>query len=209
MKLLIGIPSHDYMHTEFVKCLNALLIRLTQQGIPFDVNVCSGTLVYIARDKIACQAINKDYTHVLWLDADMIFPPTILEDLQDCGKDFVTGVAHSRRPPYASCLFSRMDDLSHLERYDSMNYPDQPFEVAGCGFACVLIKTEILKAVQLEYKTCFLPELQWGEDLTFCKRARAMGYRIYADPCVRLGHIGHDIIWPEDYQRYMDRLEKG
>lgn len=209
MKLLIGIPSHDYMHAEFVKCLSALLIRLTQEGVNFDVDINSGTLVHAARDKIACAAINRGYTHVLWLDADMIFQPTILDDLQDNGADVVTGIAHSRRPPYASCLFSRIDDLDHLERYEGDNYPAEPFEVAGCGFACVLIKTEVLKAVQLHYKTCFLPEMQWGEDLTFCRRARAMGYRITADPCVRLGHIGHDVIWPEDHQRYMERLEKG
>ena len=209
MKLLIGIPSIDYMHAEFVKCLCALTIRLCQQNIPFDVFINNGTLVHVARDKIACKAINKGYTHVLWLDADMIFQPTILEDLMDTGRDFVTGIAHSRRPPYASCVFENIDDLDHLKRFEGIEYPVEPFPVAGCGFACVLIKTEVLTAVQLHYKTCFLPELLWGEDLTFCRRARAMGYEIYADPCVRLGHIGHDVIWPEDHQRYMERLEKG
>lgn len=207
MKLLIGIPSYDYMHAEFVKCLSALLIKLTQDKIPFDVSINNGTLVYFARDKIACKAINNEYTHVLWLDSDMIFQPTILDDLQDCGKDFVTGIAHSRRPPFLSCVFKRADDLSHLERFE--DYPAEPFEVAGCGFACVLISTEILRAVQLRHKTCFLPEMQWGEDLTFCRRARALGYKIYAEPCVKLGHIGHEVIWPEDHERYMARIEQG
>ena len=139
----------------------------------------------------------------------MIFQPTILDDLQDCGKDFVTGIAHSRRPPFLSCVFKRMDDLNHLERYDADQYPAEPFEVAGCGFACVLISTEILRAVQMAHKTCFLPEMQWGEDLTFCRRARALGYKIYAEPCVKLGHIGHEVIWPEDHERYMARIEQG
>lgn len=206
MKLLIGIPSYDYMHAEFVKCLSALLLKLTRDKVDFDVAINNGTLVYIARDKIACKAINEGYTHVLWLDADMIFQPSLLEDLMDSGKDFISGVAHSRRPPFVSCLFKRLDDLNHMERFEE--YPEEPFEVAGCGFACVLISTEILKAVQMKHKTCFLPEMQWGEDLTFCRRARAMGYRIFADPCVRLGHIGHQAIWPEDHQRYLEQLER-
>ena len=50
MKLLIGIPSIDYMHAEFVKCLTALTIRLCQQDIPFDVFINNGTLVHVARD---------------------------------------------------------------------------------------------------------------------------------------------------------------
>lgn len=204
MKLLIGIPSHDYISTETVKCLSELLIKLTRDGIQFDLFICSGTLVYVARDKIACKAINQGYSHVLWLDADMIFAPTLLDDLMESGKDFVTGVAHSRRPPFVSCLFENVDDLNHLKRFE--NYPSEPFEVAGCGFACVLISTEILRAVQMEYKTCFWPEPQWGEDLTFCRRARAMGYKIYADPFVRLGHIGHNAVWPEDYEKYMKEV---
>lgn len=207
MKLLIGIPSYDYMHAEFVKCLTALVNKLAQDKVNFDVFINNGTLVHVARDKIACKAINQLYTHVLWLDADMIFQPSLLDDLLDDDKDFISGVAHSRRPPYCSCLFSRLDDLNHMERFEE--YPDDVFEVAGCGFACVLIKTEVLKAVQTNYKTCFLPEPAWGEDLSFCRRARAMGYKIHADPHVRLGHIGHDVIWPEDHEKYISQLQGG
>lgn len=207
MKLLIGIPSHDYMHAEFVKCLSALEIRLARDRVDFDVFINNGTLVHIARDKIACKAINQGYTHVLWLDADMIFSPTLLDDLADNGKDFISGVAHSRRAPYYSCLFKRLDDLNHMERFEE--YPAEPFRVAGCGFACVLISTEILRAVQTACKTCFLPEREWGEDLAFCRRARALGYEIWADPQVRLGHMSHQAIWPEDHQKYMSQLEGG
>lgn len=207
MKLLIGIPSHDYMHAEFVKCLSGLEIRLARQGVDFDVFINNGTLVHVARDKIACKAINEGYTHVLWLDADMIFLPTLLDDLLDDDKDFISGVAHSRRPPFVSCLFKKMDDLNHLERFEE--YPAEPFRVAGCGFACVLISTEILRAVQTTYKTCFLPEMQWGEDLSFCRRARALGYTIWADPQVRLGHMSHQAIWPEDHEKYMKQLQGG
>ena len=45
MKLLIGIPSYDYMHAEFVKCLSGLLIKLALDGVQFDVKIANGTLV--------------------------------------------------------------------------------------------------------------------------------------------------------------------
>ena len=204
MKLLIGVPALDYTHTGFVKCLVDLVCKLTRDGIDFKVSICSGTLVHVARDKIACEAINDGFTHVLWLDSDMIFTPDVYEDLAFSGREFVTGIAHSRRRPYASCLFSALDDISHIQRFEE--YPETLFEVAGCGFACVLIKTEVLSAVQHAYKTCFLPMAEWGEDLAFCKRARSLGYRIYAEPHVRLGHIGHDVIYPEDHERYLKEV---
>lgn len=205
MKLLIGIPSYDYMHAEFVKCLTALVMNLCHNGVNFEVFVCNGTLVHVARDKVACKAINEEFTHVLWLDADMIFSPSLLDDLMDNRRDFITGIAHSRRKPYASCVFSNVDDLNSLTRYEE--YPAEPFVVAACGFACVLISTEVLRAVQMRYKTCFTPMMQWGEDLSFCKRARECGYVIWADPAVKLGHIGHDVIWPEDHWKYLKSLE--
>ena len=206
MKLLVGIPSYDYMHAEFVKCMKDLVIRLGHDKVNFDVIINNGTLVYIARDKIAHKAINEGYDYVLWLDADMIFRPSVFEELMDCGKDFITGIAHSRRPPYMSCVFKNLDDLNHMQRFDYDEYPVEPFEIAGCGFACVLIKTEVLKAVNDYFKTCFLPEAEWGEDLTFCRRARKLGYQIWADPLVQLGHIGHDIIYPETHKLYIESI---
>ena len=204
-KLLVGMPSLDYIHVETVKCLCALLAKLRADGINHELFLCSGTLAHIARDKIAKKAINEGFSHVLWLDADMIFRPEILEDLSFSEKGFVSGVAAARRPPHMICLFRDLD-LDNLKHFELQDMDGEPFEIAGCGFACVLIETEILRAVCMHYKTCFLPMADYGEDLAFCLRAREMGYRIWADPSVRLGHIGHNAVWPEDHDRYMQLL---
>lgn len=202
MKLLIAIPSLDYVHVDFVKSLTKLILRLKNDGIDFDVEINSGTLVYIARDKLACHAINNGFTHVLWLDADMVFRDSLLDDLMFSGKDFVTGICHSRRKPYVSCVFKSMVTLERWEKY-----PADTFEIAGCGFACVLISTEILRDVQMHFKTCFLPTQTLGEDLAFCDRAHYCNHKIWAEPSVRLGHIGHIAIYPEDHERYMATIE--
>ena len=199
MKLLIAIPSHDYMHLDFVKSLMALCKRLTEDGVDYDVNIHGGTLVYHGRDALA-KAAFEGYTHVLWLDADMVFTDSIVEDLQFSGKDFVSGIAHGRRPPHLSCLFSEI--WPGIQRYEE--YPSNTFEVAGCGFGCVLMKTEILKAVWDKNGTCFFPMRELGEDLAFCKRATDLKFKIYAEPSVRLGHIGHIAIYPEYREQYVN-----
>ena len=206
MKLLIAIPALDNIPTEFVKCLTALVQRLDRDGVNVDVKFITGTLVYAARDKLAIHAINHNYTHVLWLDSDMIFDDELLYDLQFSHKDFVSGVARSRRPPYVSCLFS---DLSAIQRIEQ--YPNDTFRIAGCGFACVLIKTEIMAKVREKYHTCFLPMIDLGEDLAFCYRAQQLGYPIWAEPAVKLGHIGHIVIYPDDVDALnrINRMEAG
>lgn len=206
MKLLIAIPTTDYMHFEFVKSLVPLIERLKDDGVDYEVKFKGLSLVYAARDYLASYAITNDFTHVLWIDADMVFTPDLLEDLRFCGKDFVTGVAHSRRPPYNSCTFSDIS-VNNIQRIGE--YPSAPFRIAGCGFACVLIKTEILKAVMMTYKSCFLPERYYGEDIAFCKRATELGYEIWCEPTARVGHIGHITVYPEMREQYAEQLNAG
>lgn len=198
MKLLIAIPTGDFVPVQFMRSL----LKLTRNiDCEYEVAIESGSLVYMARDKLASKAINKGFTHVLWLDSDMVFEDNILEDLIFAGKDFVSGIAVGRRKPFSSCLYENID-LAHLKRVEE--YPKTTFEVQGCGFACVLIKTEILERVMLHFKTAFTPLPNYGEDIAFCLRCQQLGIKIFAEPTVRLGHMGHLEIWPDDCERYRD-----
>ena len=106
MRLLVAVPTTDYIHADFVKSLARLQQELGRKSINYDVEICSGTLVYIARNKIANKAINDKYTHVLWLDSDMVFDEQVLDDLMFCGKEMVCGAFVSRRPPYGPCIYT-------------------------------------------------------------------------------------------------------
>ncbi len=206
MKLLIAVPTMDFVPVQFLQSLTALERKLKDDGIWFEECIISGTLVYMARDKLAGKAINGGFTHVLWLDSDMVFNENLLEDLQMCKKQFVSCCYNGRRPGYQSCIFKSID-LNNVERFEE--YPRDPFEIEGCGFGAVLIDVEILKAVMLNFKTCFNPLPQMGEDLAFCYRARSLGYRIFAEPNVQLGHVGHIVIYPEDREKWKDNVLLG
>lgn len=206
MKLLIAVPTMDFVPVQFLQSLTALERKLKDDGVWFEECIISGTLVYMARDKLAGKAINDGFSHVLWLDSDMVFDENLLEDLQMCKKQFVSCVYNGRRPGYQSCIFKSID-LNNVERYEV--YPREPFEIEGCGFGAVLIDVEILKAVMLNFKTCFNPLPQMGEDLAFCYRARDLGYKLYAEPNVQLGHVGHIVIYPEDREKWKDNVLLG
>ena len=199
MKLLIGVPTLDFVHVEFLRSLTALLKRLRDDGVACDLEIVSGTLVYMARETIANKAINEEYSHVLWLDSDMVFAPDILDDLLFSSKSFVTGVYHARRKGYHSCIFESIE-VGKVERCE--RYPAEAFEIAGCGFGCVLVSTDVLRSVKFGCGTCFTPMKDYGEDLAFCKRARDMGHSIWCEPSVVCGHIGHIAIYPEDHERW-------
>lgn len=203
MKLLIAIPAMDYVHVEFVRSLLALKDELAASSLvqKLEISIESGTLVYIARDKLARKAVREGFTHVLWIDSDMVFTPGIVEDLLFCGAPVVSGIAVSRRQPFGSCLFSSLHPVERIN-----DFPHEAFEVAACGFACVLTAVEALKEVLRVNNTCFTPTPTFGEDVAFCERATALGFKIMAEPSVRLGHIGHLIIYPDNAARYRDEI---
>lgn len=188
MKLLIAVPTTDYLHADFVRSLSKLQEELGRKRIDYTVEIQAGTLVYFARNKLANKAINEKYTHVLWLDSDMVFEPTILDDLMDCGKEMVCGAFVSRRPPYGPCIYTsiRKNEIKKVKDFGLT-----PFRVDGCGFACVLTSVELLQAVALKFGTTFQPTDYYGEDLAFCWRVGRLGREIWCEPTVRPGHIAH------------------
>lgn len=203
MKLLIAVPVYDYMHFQFVECLTKLIRRLDADGIEFEVIYQGGTLVYVSRDKLARKAIDGGFTHMLWLDADMIFTEDIVDDLMYCGKQFVAGIYHGRRAPHCSCIFKKI--WPDIDRWEGCEYPSSAFKIAGCGFGGILIDVQIVRAVFDRYGTAFFPMRELGEDLTFCKRVAECGFEIWAEPSVHMGHIGHIVVYPE----YQDTYENG
>ena len=193
MRLLIAIPTTDYIHADFINSLCGLTTELNRRRIAYEVGLQTGTLVYIARNRLANKAVNENFTHVLWLDSDMVFNPQILDDLMFCEKEMVCGAFVSRRPPYSPCVYSSIKK-NEIEKVK--DFGTKPFRVDGCGFACVLTTTELIQAVQLKFGTAFQPTDYYGEDLAFCWRVGQIGREIWCEPTARCGHIAHVPIWP-------------
>ena len=191
-KLMIAIPTLDYIHHRFVKSLLELTKYLSDVGVDYDVCFEGCTLVYISRDNLARKAIKEHYDRVLWLDADMIFDFNLYHQLLSTKKDFVTGFYRGRHGTKRPCLFESLVPSIRMPEFEKGT-----FQIKGCGFGCVLIKTDILKDVMEEHDTCFTPTPEFGEDVMFCKRAYELGHEIWATDRVQAGHIGQMIIYPD------------
>lgn len=196
MKLLIAVPTSDYIHHAFVRSLLALTKRLDADGIEYEVEMRTGSLVYDAREQLAAKARFENFSHVLWLDSDMVFPDDIFAKLSAHNKDYVTGICHARRKPYLSAVFSRLEP--EAMRFHRTTYPQELFQIAASGFACVLTSVQLLRDIKNKSGILFLPTLAFGEDLAFCMRATEAGHELFADPAVQIKHIGHIEIGAED-----------
>lgn len=203
MKVFIAVPSLDTVPALFCQSL-ALLKRAGDTVVGFEV----GSLVYNARNNLARQAIKSEADWVLWLDSDMVFAPDLLQRmLKVCTEndiDFLTGLCFRRKPPYTPCLFDRLDKTEKGASFTAlMSVPDGRFKVEGCGFAGVLLSTDVLLSVASRFDGRMFDPLEgFGEDVSFCWRARQCGYDIYCDSEIELGHIGQTIVTRRFFEEY-------
>lgn len=198
VKLLIAIPSVDYIHFKFSESLSKLMQWLTDNKVNYRVEFKGGTLLYQSRDYFVDLAYRWSigFTHVLWLDADMVFNPDIFEKLYSDDKDMVCGLYRGRHNKKRLCIFKKLFPGERFEMDEVSEYKGQPFEVAGCGFGCVLTTVKLLEAVSQENGSSFVPTELMGEDVAFCDRVNKLGYKIFCDPLVHIGHISQSVIWP-------------
>lgn len=197
MKVFIAIPSMDTLSARFAQCLVNLVNY--KRGFDVEVGFHIGSLVYDSRNKLAERAINSTADYVLWLDSDMTFMPDTLnimvKELEDNNYEILAGMYYRRRPPFTPTLFKTLnisDKGVTSEEFDEI--PEEIFEVAGCGFGCVLMKRNVLWNVLCQHGYMFSPIDNVGEDLSFCWRARMCGHKIYCDPTIALGHEVKTII---------------
>ncbi len=204
-KILIAVPCMDQLPAQFAHSL----ATLTSYGIPdtqISVWFNLGSLIYSSRDQIAKKALLDEADLVMWFDSDMVFnPDTLMRMLEhiDNGHDFVTGIYYRRTPPFSPVGFKTMDlneDGTGFEWEELDEIPTEPFEVAACGFGCVLMKTEIFVAVFSKFGLMFTPIANCGEDIAFCWRAKQCGYDVVIDPRIECGHVGHYVVTRDLYE---------
>ena len=203
-KILIAVPCMDMVSARFAQCLSTLK-KVGKCTVSFLI----GSLVYDSRNKLAVMALEMEADYILWLDSDMVFKPDTLERMikvldENPEIDVLSGLYFRRGAPFTPVLFSKLeigeDGLLVFE--DQTEIPDERFEIAGCGFGCVLMRTDLLIDIAAKEGggVWFTPLANAGEDCAFCIRARREGYKIVCDPSIALGHMGYAAITRSFYE---------
>lgn len=191
-KTLIAVPAMDYVAAGFA----ASLAMLQKDGEALVSFIC-GSLIYDARNKLAAQAVKLEADYILWLDSDMTFQPDTLRRLfktmEEQDADIVSGLYFRRSAPYTPVAFDKVkiNEDGTSSHQDYTGPLTGVHEVEGVGFGCVLMKAQCLLDVFGQYGGGFNPLGGFGEDLSFCWRARQLGFKLVLDTDIKLGHIGH------------------
>lgn len=205
-KLMITTPAYDgRVHVQYAIALSETIKHLFTEGIKVQTLIhASGSLLIAERNRLNKAFLASDCTHMLCIDSDLGWPAHAVHGLLKHDKDFIAGLYPCRGENTFLFRAQTKEDKSLIveDNLIKMDYVPAGFMLIK---KCVIEKmTEHFKHLKFipkhpsareEDGTClFDTEVWegefWGEDYTFCRRARECGFDIWVDPMIEFDHAG-------------------
>lgn len=226
IRLAICIPTYGDTKAKFTLSLANALIHLGEcritdpEGVPVEIEtevfMVSCSMLTESRHRLVAEALVWGATHMLWLDADHVFPADAFPRLLMRNLD-VVGANYARRciptAPTACKIVTSEDgeDNKNLV-YTTMEKAHDGVveEVDHMGFGLCLLNMRVFDMLQNKADTegdgSFLPLFKFeeipgkvgmiGEDVYFFRKLRDAGARVFVDHALswEVGHI-HEYIY--------------
>lgn len=198
-RIMVATPCYtgevNYRYTE---SLMAATLYCAYHKVQLELKIAARmTLLEYARGYLAAKFLaDENYTHILWIDADLGFDPRAIVKLASHGKDIVGGVYPVKTIPM-------------WFPYEPIGEPEKGLQRAKSipgGF--LLVSRKAMQAVadsvptfQIEHQgeTITAPNIYQmehrgtsliGEDVMFCERARKLGFDLWVDTDIDFVHVG-------------------
>ncbi|GAF91340.1 unnamed protein product, partial [marine sediment metagenome] len=155
---------------------------------------------------------DTDCTHLFMFDADMTLHPGVIRKLLENDKDICGALCFMRYPPHYPVMFRKKSGnfngkLSELF-FDIIKKweKDSVLEVDAIGTGVIMFKMDVFKKLKFPYFKRLLKakvkgvEYRFGEDVSFCIKAKQAGYKIYMDTSIPCGHVCKFNIKEDDYK---------
>lgn len=188
MKIGICVPARDQVHTGFAKSLCHLTNRLVEKNIDFELHIVCGSVIAESRNQLTKEALDCGASHILWLDSDMHFPPTVVEKFLSHNKDIVAGNYSTRYAPHQSVAFVDPNNIDLR-----LNNSSGLHQVWAVGMGCMLVDVEVYRQLPKPwYSHEYNQNLDTfgGEDIYFCNQAMHHSIDVWVDCDIKLAHYG-------------------
>jgi hypothetical protein len=226
IRLAVCIPAYGDTKAKFTLSLANALIHfldcklLDHEGndLPREVDIfmVSCSMLTESRHRLVAEALAWKATHMLWLDADHVFPKDTIPRLLAHNLD-VVGANYPRRVTPTAPTAVRIDPSVDESDVKNLVYTTQEKafdnvveEVAHMGFGVCLMNMGVLDLLQVDEEENvdgnFMPLFTFqtipgklgmiGEDVFFFGKIRKAGGRIFVDHALswEVGHIHEQIL---------------
>ena len=189
-KILIAIPCSKYVEPETFKSIYDLEIP---EGYVTEFKIVTGDQIDQIRNLIA--EWSKRYDYLFSVDSDIVVPRDALKKMIAADKDIVSGMYIQRIPDTHTLEIYMVTSDGGMTNipYQAISHYNRVIEVAGCGFGCCLIKSDVFKNMEYPhfyYKSALDHKDTVSEDIYFCKKARDLNYKVWVDTTIMCDHKG-------------------
>lgn len=206
LKVFLATPVNRDFPWQTTMSLCQTIAVLHDRRIPYEhkFNV-GGSIVPMARNKLATLFLKGTCNRLFWLDSDMSWAPEqFLRVLSLTNAYEIVGASYSVKSEPLTVLTDMPDAVDGKRTLKANAHGLLEMKGFGLGFTCVqrsvmewlakdapLLMDDdgeeyygIFRLTQ-EHKKPFV-----GEDINFFRDARAAGYSVWMDPAIELGHVG-------------------
>ena len=176
----------------------------------FSLGAIGEILVPFARERLADSVVETGADYLFMVDDDMLAPDDLFYKLAAHDKDIVGALAFTRNPDHKPVIYQEISGYDPVSNCSYslpkfvLNYPRNALvQCDAVGFGAVLIKAEVLKKTP---KPWFFGMEGTGEDVAFCYKARKVGFEVWMDTSIKLGHLGAPVVVTEEYSDAWNKL---
>lgn len=145
-----------------------------------------------SRRMMAEEALKQEATHLLFIDSDMTFPPSMIERFLELDQDVVAANCVFRKDPIAWTAYERIGRKNIMVKSSEREGVQKVWRV---GTGIMMIKASVFEKIA---KPWFMigwnaeSNQELGEDYWFCQQLEAAGIPIWIDHEVskKVGHVG-------------------
>ena len=153
------------------------------------------------RNAIVEVFLESEYEYLFWIDTDVGFEADALSRLHAHGKDIICGIYWATQEVTpddnfgfqihpAPCVYLSSKDKGVVPAYDLAEVGGlREVDAMGGGF-CLIHRKVYEKIGSAWYDLLPLPDGRYlAEDLSFCKRARDWGFKLWCDADLKTNHL--------------------
>lgn len=220
VRVMISMPTHRDIPPMTVVSLMETGNELIKQKVPYTLEMQIGnSLVHLARTKSAHNFLKDDWTHLFCVDSDIVWNSDDFQKLCMLATHPDMDVCAVTYPYKKDPLTFHLNVEDKDEVISSNEFGLIPAQSAGLGFTIVkrkVIEALAARAQRIDFKEAgyenvaaiFRSDIKdgtpRGEDIAFFDDVRELGFKVWVDPTVTLGHIGS-----KEYKGALaDHLEK-
>jgi hypothetical protein len=246
-EVVVLVPSYRAAHPKMLDALGHAVAYAKQFCGVSAPPRCQSCVIHWSRNDLVTSAYrtNKFFTHVLFVDDDIVPDRDSIVKMLRHDKDFVGAMCVARVDPPQPVIRRFNPENGFYEPIVRWNELEPLIEVDAVGTGMVLVKRAVFDAVAQYWIECrreqelyglagerletisaarkdfyaknqnawwfqFMERAdcvaEYGEDVSFCHKVRACGFKIHVDVTVAPGHVGDYAYSLSDFKPYQQEL---